>query len=184
MGDIYKFVPRTNKAISTGTFVKKAIKKPTIERESVPEAEKPYKLVFTKQFNSSQTKPHIVEIEFQVKDHAFRQRISNIFDTNNFEVAYCFKSEIVAGELQVNAFVELTHWHMANEKIMLSVCSNEFFEPAGKFSLVEFSTVTVEFTYERSTEAFIQAFEETVLAFIDKKYDDYLKLKARLLRRE
>ena len=34
MGDIYKFVPRTNKAVSTGTIVKKAIKKPTIEHES------------------------------------------------------------------------------------------------------------------------------------------------------
>lgn len=184
MGNIYKFVPR--KAVKTGTTVKKttSIKKPTIERESGPVTEKPYKLIFTKLFNSNEAKPHIVEIEFQVTDRAFRQRICNIFDTNNFEAAYSFNSDLVEDELQVKAFVELTHWHMANEKIMLSVCTNEFFEPAGKFSLVEFSTATVDFTYESSSDAFIQAFEEKVLTFIDKKYEDYLKLKARLLRRD
>ena len=185
MGKLYKFVPRAAKRsgkrlMNIGT----PVKRPIVQRSLEQGADKPYKLNVIKGFDSNNIKPYRVELKLIITDKAFKSRINNILDSNKYYICYCFLKSLKNEQLNVQATVELKYGQNINEKVMLSVYTEGFYEEAGRFNLHNIEPQTIYFANEESINAFVTGFEQAFMPFIDNKYKDYLKLKARLLGRD
>ena len=79
MGKLYKFVPRGLE----------------------PGADKPYKLNVIKGFDSNNIKPYRVELKLIITDKAFKSRINNILNSNEYYICYCFLKSLKNEQLNV-----------------------------------------------------------------------------------
>lgn len=185
MGKLYRFVPRVAKQSGTRLMnIGTPVKRPIVQRGLEPEADKPYKLNIIKAFDSNNIKPYRVELKLIITDKAFKSRINNILDSNEYYICYRFLNSFRNEQLNVQANVELKYGQNINEKVILSVYTEGFYEEAGRFNLHNIEPQTIYFANEESINAFVTGFEQTLMPFIDNKYKDYLKLKARLLGRD
>lgn len=187
MGKLYRFVPRVAKQSGTRLMnIGTPVKRPIVQRGLEPEADKPYKLNIIKAFDSNNIKPYRVELKLIITDKAFKSPINNILDSNEYYICYCFLKSLKNEQFNVQAIaiVELKYGQNINEKVMLSVCTEGFYEEAGRFNLHNIEPQPIYLANEESINAFVTGFEQAFMPFIDNKYKDYLKLKARLLGRD
>ena len=185
MGKLYKFVPcATKRSEKTLMNIGTSVKRPIVQHDIEPAADKPYKLHVIKSFDRNNIKPYRVELKLMITDKAFKTRINNILDSNEYYICYSFLYSFRNEQRNIQAAVELHYGQNKNEKVMLSVCTEEFYEEAGRFNMRNIEPQTIYFANEESINAFVTGFEQILMPFICNKYKDYLKLKALLLGRD